>query len=90
MTTLEINTSDIFVINKLKEYAKEKFNFEINILKTNTIEEKYYIWYEKDKRRLHKVYNEIKSWKVKMYSKDEFKDKMDLFMDNLSKKYENN
>ena len=89
MTTLEINTSDIFAINKLKELAKEKFNFDINILKVDSTEEKYYKWYEEDKKRLHKVYNDIKSWKVKLYNKEESKVIMDEFMLKLRKKYGN-
>ena len=90
MTTLEINTSDIFAINKLKELAKEKFNFDINILEVDKVEEKYYIWYETDKKRLHKVYDRIQSWKEKLYTQEEFSSEMDVFMLKLKEKYANN
>jgi len=90
MTTLEIDTKDILAINKLQKLAKDKFNFNVNIIKEKSLDEKYYPWFEEDRERLQKRYKLIKAWKTKLYSQEEFKEEMDLFMGNLTKKYENN
>lgn len=87
MTTLEINTSDIFAINKLKKYAKEKFNFEINIVNEDSQDEKHYIWFEKDRERLQRNYKLMKAWKIKLYDEEEFSLEMDNFISNLKEKY---
>ena len=90
MTTLEINTSDIFAINKLKELAKEKFNFDINIIKTSWLDSKNYNWFKEDKIIFQESLDKYNSWEDKWYNEKEWKLEVNTLKNKLIEKYGNN